>query len=44
MIDQHLQKNITSNIESLLSELKNAENRIEACENAFDKMEKAETI
>ena len=31
-----LTKNITSNIESLLSELKNAENRIEAYENAFD--------
>jgi len=31
-----LTKNITSNIESLLSELKNAENRIKAYENAFD--------
>ncbi len=31
-----LAKNITSNIESLLSELTNAENRIEAYENAFD--------
>ena len=31
-----LTKNITSNIESLLSELRNAENRIEAYENAFD--------
>ena len=31
-----LAKNITSNIESLLSELKNAENRIKAYENAFD--------
>ena len=30
-----LEKNLTSNIESLLSELKNSENRIEAYENAF---------